>query len=126
MRKGFVAPLILVLAVTLGGCGLTRDDAGARDEVVALPKAGRLQPSDGFAGAASALPNEYASLSDGGEVLVTDRSEGSFTLIFFKFRGLNHYTGWVYSESDLVEDPLGHQPFVAQPIGGNWYEVIAG
>lgn len=41
--------------------------------------------------------------------------------VFLQLRGLNHYTGWVYSEEPSTEDPLGNEPFQATDLGQNRY-----
>lgn len=55
------------------------------------------------------------------------RRDGQLTVIIFDFRGLNHYTGWVYrSDGVLTADPSGNQPFEVERVEGNWFRVDAG
>jgi hypothetical protein len=112
----------LLAGLTLIGCALasTQQD---RVRVVELLKSGELLSPPGLE--RLTLPPEFASASEGGEV-VRLREGDVLTVVFFRFRGLNHYTGWVYSDAAVTEDPLGNQPFQARDLGGGWYEVNAG
>lgn len=117
---------LLVLALTVvAACGSAVDDPPARRKVVDLARAGALAPrgDDDWIGL---LPDDLEHTSTGGEVAIT-RLGDRLIVVFFDFRGLNHYTGWVYDSADaLTEDPLGNRPFKADRIEANWFRVDAG
>ena len=116
--------LSIALAVVVAACGFAADDAAGRERALALVREGRLPAGEGYA--SLALPDDLDHVSEGGEVAVIGSATAPEAVVFFRFRGLNHYTGWVYSPTPLSEDPLGNQPFEAKPLGGGWYEVNAG
>lgn len=112
--------------VWLAACGAPRDDQTGREQIVGLVRVHALEAtehSDEFV-----LPDGLEGLSNGGHVwVVRDDASGALVVVFMDFRGLNHYTGWVYSSSGVLdEDPLGHQPFTAKEYAKNWFLVDAG
>jgi hypothetical protein len=111
------------MSLNLVGCDDARDDPAGRAEVVEMVMAGTLGPGPGID--TLAVPERLRHVSTGGEV-VGIRDRDAWIVVFFKFRGLNHYTGWIYSERELTEDPLGNRPFEATPLGPNWYSVTVG
>jgi hypothetical protein len=71
-------------------------------------------------------PEARARVVQGGEIVVVHEGN-ELIVVFFDFRGLNHYTGWVYASGDSLEsDPLGNRPFQADRIAPNWFRVDAG
>jgi len=117
-----IAATVLAAAGTLGcESGLQRDDA--RERVVDMIKSAELPGPLGLK--RLTLPPALAIASDSGEVM-TLREGQALTVVFFDFRGLNHYRGSVYSERPLETDPLGNSPFKATRVADNWYTVEAG
>jgi hypothetical protein len=117
--------LCLLAATALAGCLWAVDDQSGREKVIPLVEAGALGPGPGFD--TLGLPDDLAHLSNGGEV-VEIREGDALIVVFFDFRGLNHYTGWVYRSTGDIgdEDPLGNRPFTAKPIAPHWWRVDAG
>lgn len=118
---------VWILTVLLvNGCLPIADDPSARERVVDLAKGGNLTSRDGSF--VYTLPGDLSGVSQGGEVVVIhDEGTDAWTIVFFDFRGLNHYTGWIYESTGVLErDPLGNQPFKADSIGPNWFRVDAG
>lgn len=116
---------LLVIALTaLTGCLPVGDDPDARGQVVDLARSDKLIQAEGFD--VFALPDGLRHASRDGQVIVL-RHDADLTVVFFDFRGLNHYTGWVYTSADSLRlDPLGNDPFKADPLGPNSYRVDAG
>ncbi len=85
-------------------------------------QSGQLVPGDQRL---ATLPADLAHTSADGEVVVVKRGE-DLTVVFFDFRGINHYTGWVYSSNGKLDvDPLGNRNWTAETIGPNWFRVDA-
>jgi hypothetical protein len=118
-----VAMAFLVCQIILGSCVGNTASQGARERVVEMIESGELHVPEGLT--RISLPRELVHASSGGTIM-TLREPDSLAIVFFDFRGLNHYTGWVYTTAALTEDPLSNRPFRATPIGDNWYRVEAG
>jgi hypothetical protein len=128
VAMGLVTWLVLMVA-TFGNLPPIPNDVEGRAEVVELARAGALALPDDERrdwGDVFVLPDNLDHVSRGGEVVV-QRQGGDLVVVFFDFRGLNHYTGWVYASGDrLTEDPLGESPYSIERIGPNWFQVDAG
>jgi hypothetical protein len=126
LAPGWLAVLAL-LSMLLAGCLPVADDPGAREKVIELLRAGQLATVDDWRkDSIYLLPADLDHVSQGGEVAV-ERSGDSLVVVFFEFRGLNHYTGWVYASGAAPsEDPLGNVPYSAIEIAPHWYRVDAG
>jgi hypothetical protein len=122
----WLAALVLLTAL-LTGCLPVADDPGAREKVIEMLRAGQLATvEDWRKDYIYLLPPDLDHVSQGGEIAV-ERLGDSLVVVFFDFRGLNHYTGWVYSSvAAPVEDPLGNVPFSAVEVAPHWYRVDAG
>jgi len=120
---------VLVVLASIFGVIPMADDPGSRAQVVELARDGKLALPDDERrewGDTFILPDDLAHASRGGEVVVL-RDANSLVVVFFDFRGFNHYTGWVYTSDDaLAEDPMGNHPFKAERIAPNWFRVDAG
>ena len=116
-----------VVVMVLLACLPTADDPAGRQEVLDMLRRDELATVDDWRrDRVYLLPPELDHASEGGEISV-HRDGASLVVLFFDFRGLNHYTGWVYSsEGQLTEDPQGNQPFISKEIAPNWYRVDAG
>jgi hypothetical protein len=105
--------------------GLPIDDRAARDRAVSLIVDGTLRPGDRDL---VALPPEFASLSDTGEVVAT-RVGDDWTIVFFEVRGVvDHYSGWVFRSRGTLganEDPLGGGSATVRRIDDHWFHVVA-
>ena len=105
--------------------GLPVDDPVARDRAARLITDGTLRPGERDL---VTLPPEFASLSDGGEVIARRDGEG-WTLVFFEVRGLvDHYSGWVFRSSGNLgadEDPLGGGSATVERIDEHWFHVAS-
>ncbi len=117
----------VLLAVVVGGCLPVADDPAGREKVLDLLRAGQLATVDDWRRDRNyLLPPGLDHLSQGGDIVVERRAD-SLVVVFFDFRGLNHYTGWVYSSGAApTEDPLGNDPFTATEVAPHWYRVDAG
>jgi len=125
-RRRWLATIVVVAAL-ITGCFPIADDPAAREKVIDMLRAGQLATvEDHRKDFIYLLPANLDHVSQGGEIAV-ERSGDSLLVVFFDFRGLNHYTGWVYSSGVApVEDPLGNVPFSAVEIAPHWYRVDAG
>jgi hypothetical protein len=126
LRARWLAAFLVVAALVVG-CLPVADDPSARAKVLEMLRAGQLATVDDWRKDSTyLLPAGLDHLSQGGDIWV-ERRDGNLEVVFFDFRGLNHYTGWVYSSGGaLTEDPLGNEPFQATEIAPNWYRVDAG
>ena len=127
MRAHINAVRLTLLVVTLASvtaCLPVADDQEAREQIVDLARSGELVPAEGIN--VFIVPVGLNHASRDGEVIVRQEG-GGLTVVFFDFRGLNHYTGWVYTSVDALPlDPLGNHPFKAEALSPNWYRVDAG
>jgi hypothetical protein len=123
-----VAVAMAVAIVCVGGCLPIGDDPDGRSRVVELARAGELKTVDDWRRDwIFLLPDELDHVSSGGEVVV-ERNGDDLLVVFFDFRGLNHWTGWLYTTSGdpPPDDPLGNHPFKAEQIAPNWFRIDAG
>jgi hypothetical protein len=122
-------PLVAIVVFVLfaAGCLPIADDPASRAQVVELARAGKLAAvNDDRRDTVFLLPRGLDHVSQGGEVHV-EHDGDELVVVFFDFRGLNHYTGWVYTSTDKLEDdPLGETPFTSQRVAPNWFRVDAG
>ncbi len=120
-------PAVAVVAALVTGCLPVVDDPAARDRVIGMLRAGELATVDDWRkDVIYLLPADLDQLSEGGEIAV-ERSDNALVVVFFDFRGLNHYTGWMYSSGVApIDDPFGNESFSAAKIVPHWYRVDAG
>jgi hypothetical protein len=124
-NRARIAIILIATVLVIGGCLGVADDQGNRQQVVELARDGQLSPAAGFD--VYALPGEFANLSDSGEVVVL-RGD-ALTVMFYKVRGLNHFTGWVYRSNDTLDssDPLiDGRPATIERLSQNWFFVTVG
>jgi hypothetical protein len=124
MIKALRLALVVMILTSLTSCLPVADDQDAREQVVDLARSDKLVRAEGFD--VFVVPDGLDHASRDGQVIVL-RDGADLTVVFFDVRGLNHYTGWVYTSLDALPlDPLGNDPFQATRLGPHWYRVDAG
>lgn len=97
-----------------------KTDLNKREEIVKLIIAGDSEKYSGIVD----LPKNYRHLSSS-EVVEVERSDKAITILFFVYRGLDDYTGYLYTsdEGDLPDGYIDCSNCESEKLTENWYWV---
>jgi hypothetical protein len=96
-----------------------------REKIVQMVEKGVLKPNSSEDLPLIKLPSEYQFLSSGGGEIMLEKLGESYSIVFFTYRGIGNFSGFVYTAKDQKpsKKSFGTELLEIDDMDKNWYFV---